>query len=151
MSGVSLRVTSRIDYGLRAMLDLALRHGAGPVQNGEISRRQQIPEQYLKQLLPALRRAALIQSVRGPLGGHRLARAPESIHVAEVIQALDGHLDLLEVGPADGARHDSESRRTLTEYWGDLRDHLRGFLESTTLEDLCRRTRQREQSFTFHI
>lgn len=146
-----MRLTSRIDYGLRAVLDLAMRHGGGPVQNGEISRRQQIPEQYLKQILPALRRAELIQSARGPLGGHRLARSPDSIRVAEVIRALDGRLELFEVGPGIGGGHDSESRRTLAEYWGDLGNHLNGFLESTTLEDLCRRTRQREQSFTFHI
>lgn len=146
-----MRLTSRIDYGLRAMLDLALHFGGGPLQNHDISQRQQIPEQYLKQILPALRRRSLVTSVRGPAGGHRLARRPDQVTVAEVIRALEGSFEILEVGPGGSNGDPPEAGRILGEFWADLRQELEDFLEATTLEDLCRRKRHHDQSFTYHI
>src|SRR3978361_582793 len=85
-----MRLTSKTDYGLRALIDLAL-HGSGlPVQSHDIATRQGIPESYLNQLLILLRRAGLIRSLRGPQGGHHLARAPRGISMADIIAALDG-------------------------------------------------------------
>ena len=68
-----MRVSSRADYGVRALFELALRAGQGPVHSKEIAARQEIPEAYLHQVLGALSRAGLIRSTRGPLGGHELA------------------------------------------------------------------------------
>lgn len=144
-----MKLTSRIDYGLRAMLDLALHAGGGPVANHDISRRQRIPEQYLKQILPALRRTGLVQSTRGPTGGHRLARRPEEVTVAEILRALEGSLDILDVGKT--GKSGGESARILGPFWADLSRTVEGFLESTTLDDLCRRKRQHDQSLIYHI
>lgn len=146
-----MRLTSRIDYGLRAMLDLALNHGSGPIQNGEISRRQHIPEQYLKQILPALRRRGLVVSARGPQGGHRLARPPDAITVAEVIQALEGGMEIFETGEDHRRAGTAETGRILDEFWGQLRHEMERILTTTTLDDLCRRKRRRDQSFIYHI
>jgi len=73
-----MRISSKGDYGLRALFDLAQRFGQGPIQSEEIAQRQGIPVNYLNQLLIVLRRAGLIESLRGPLGGHMLARRPET-------------------------------------------------------------------------
>src|SRR5262245_28322897 len=94
----------RSDYGARAMIDLALRYGDGPVQSADIAVRQGIPEAYLEQLLTALRKAGLVRSTRGPHGGHELARAPAEMSLLEVVSALEGPL-----GP-DGPSTESAAR-----------------------------------------
>ncbi|MFO7169688.1 MAG: Rrf2 family transcriptional regulator, partial [Chloroflexota bacterium] len=87
-----MRISSKGEYGLRAMLDLAQRYGEGPVQSRDIHLRQGVDENYLNQILILLRRAGLIESVRGPQGGHRLARPPTQISVLEALIALEGPL-----------------------------------------------------------
>ncbi len=147
-----MRLTSRIDYGLRAMMDLALNYGSAVIQNHDISRRQRIPEQYLKQILPSLRRRSLVLSTRGPLGGHRLSRPPSEISVAEIIEALDGGMNLLEMGgDGKGEAPAAESGRILAEFWNELRVEVDRFLKDTSLEDLCRRKRRHDRSFIYHI
>ena len=71
-----MRISSKGEYGLRALFDLAQRYGEGPIQSHDIHLRQGIDENYLNQILIVLRKAGLIDSVRGPQGGHRLARPP---------------------------------------------------------------------------
>ena len=85
-----MRLSSKTDYGLRALIDLALHETGMPVQSHDIATRQGIPESYLNQLLILLRRAGLIRSVRGPQGGHQLARPPHTISIADIVHALDG-------------------------------------------------------------
>src|SRR4051794_22155275 len=78
----SVRISTKGDYGVRALVELAHHYGEGPVQSAEIAGRQGIPEPYLDQILTTMRRAGLIRSVRGPQGGHTLARPPAEIHLA---------------------------------------------------------------------
>src|SRR3990172_5161853 len=85
-----MQVSKRVDYGVRALIDLALHYGQGVTQNSQIAARQAIPEPYLEQLLASLRKAGFIQSKVGPQGGHALAREPERISLGEVIVALEG-------------------------------------------------------------
>ncbi len=85
-----MRVSTKGLYGTLAVLDLAVHYASGHVHKADIAARQGIPEQYLAQLLAVLRRAGFVKSVRGPAGGHSLARAPEDISVGEVIELLDG-------------------------------------------------------------
>lgn len=80
----------RGDYGAHAVIELARRYGEGPVQSAEIAARQKIPEAFLDQLLSSLRRAGLIRSIRGPHGGHELARDPEALTLGDVVTALEG-------------------------------------------------------------
>src|SRR5438874_12265291 len=92
--------TSKVEYALRAVVDLATRPGNGAIQSREIATRQGIPESYLDQLLSALRRAGLVRSIRGASGGYTLAKAPHLITVGDVIRAFDGaHLNA-DAGPA---------------------------------------------------
>lgn len=89
--GAHMKVGSRGDYGMRALVYLAsLTDTASPVQIHAIAERQQIPEDYLRQLLGNLRAAGLVRSVRGPHGGYLLAKAPDQITMAEVLEVLEG-------------------------------------------------------------
>jgi Rrf2 family transcriptional regulator, cysteine metabolism repressor len=85
-----MKVSTRAEYGIRALIDLAQHYGQGPVQSHDIARRQGLPEPYLNQLLVTLRRAGLVQSKRGPTGGHLLARSPDQITVGEAFLVLEG-------------------------------------------------------------
>ena len=87
-----MRISSKGEYGLRALFDLAQRYGEGPIQSHDIHQRQGVDENYLNQILIVLRKAGLIESVRGPQGGHRLARPPAQITLLEALVALEGPL-----------------------------------------------------------
>jgi Rrf2 family transcriptional regulator, cysteine metabolism repressor len=80
----------RSDYGAHAVIELARRYGQGPVQCAEIAASQKIPEAYLDQLLSGLRRVGIVRSVRGPHGGHELARDPRQLTLGDVVTALEG-------------------------------------------------------------
>src|SRR5919202_848451 len=80
----------RSDYGAHAVIELARRFGQGPVQCAEIAASQKIPEAYLDQLLSGLRRAGIVLRVRGPHGGHELARDPRQLTLGDVVTALEG-------------------------------------------------------------
>lgn len=89
-----MKVGSRGDYGLRALTLLASEFGLKkPMQIHAIASRQQIPEDYLRQLLLQLRTAGLVKSVRGPHGGYLLAKPPEQISMSEVLRVLEGAPD----------------------------------------------------------
>lgn len=85
-----MRVSSRGEYGLRALYDLAEHYSDGPIPSSDIARRQSIPPNYLNQLLIVLRRSGLIRSERGRHGGHRLARPPHKITLRQAVRVLDG-------------------------------------------------------------
>lgn len=85
-----MKVSSRAEYGFRALIDLASHYGEGPVQTHQIAARQGLPEPYLNQLMTSLRRAGLVSSKRGPTGGHVLARPPEAISLREAFGVLEG-------------------------------------------------------------
>ncbi|MBV9690310.1 MAG: Rrf2 family transcriptional regulator [Ktedonobacteraceae bacterium] len=94
-----MKLTMKGDYGLRAMLDMSAYYGQGPVESADIARRQYIPEQYLDQILMVLRKEGLVKSVRGPKGGHMLAKPPSQITMGQVMSALEGYVPLMECLP----------------------------------------------------
>jgi len=86
-----MKLSQKTEYALRAMLELARQYAQGqPVRSADIAKHQRIPEKFLELILVELRRAGLLSSQRGPVGGHRLARAPERIAVGEIWRAIDG-------------------------------------------------------------
>src|SRR5260370_17385494 len=94
-----MKLTMKGDYGLRAMLDLEEYYGRGAMEGADIAGRQYIPEQFLDQILMALRKEGLVKSVRGPKGGHMLAKPPAQITMAQVLQALEGYVPPMECLP----------------------------------------------------
>lgn len=123
------------DYGVRAVLDLAERYGQGPIQSEAIAKRQGISEAYLDQLLTLLRRAGLVRSVRGPRGGHELAKPANQISFLEVLTALEG--SFLPTGPESS--QDLPTVRVQQEIWKQIRDETHRILDSTSLADLLER------------
>jgi Rrf2 family protein len=144
-----MRISSKGDYGLRALFDLALHYGRGPVRSRDIAERQAIDENYLNQLLIQLRRAGLVQSLRGPQGGHLLAKAPTEITLLDALQALEGPI----VELAEGIQPAPQPGQTavLNELWFGLRGVCEAFLAEQTLDDLAQRMRQRDGQSMYYI
>ena len=125
------------DYGVRAILDLAEHFGQGPVQSEAIAKRQGVSEAYLDQLLTLLRRAELVRSVRGPRGGHELARPADQITLMDVLTALEG--SFLKIGP--DSKQDLPTVRVQQEIWQRVQDQTKQILESTRVSELLDRQR----------
>ncbi len=132
-----MRLTTKGRYAVTAMLDLAMHARSEPVCLADISRRQEISLSYLEQLFARLRRAKLVESVRGPGGGYLLAHAPESISVARVIDAVDESVDATRCG---GLSDCQQGDTCLTHHlWCELSEQIHGFLEGITLGQLAAR------------
>jgi Rrf2 family protein len=140
-----MRVTMKSDYGLRAMIDLATHYGEGPVPSGDIAGRQCVPEHFLDQLLVTLRRAGLLKSLRGPQGGHMLARPPAQISMSEVIRALDGSTAPMECLPTPGACQLTPGC-AIRDVWRQVEDYTQQLLAATTLQQLAERHRVPQQA-----
>lgn len=137
-----MRVSTRSDYGLRALIELAGHHGGGPLQSSEIALRRHIPEQYLDQLLTSLRKAGFIRSVRGPAGGHELLRDPATITVREVIEALEGSLSPVAWLDEPPELTDHPHHCGQREIWERVRDATGEILAAYTVNDLLEREPQ---------
>jgi Rrf2 family iron-sulfur cluster assembly transcriptional regulator len=137
-----MRLTTKGRFAVTAMIDLALRQDAGPVTLAGISERQRISLSYLEQLFGKLRRHRIVGSVRGPGGGYQLAKAVESITVADIIVAVDEPLDATSCG---GKQNCKDDQRCMThELWTSLNEKMFDFLNSVSLADLVAQQRQRE-------
>ncbi len=134
-----MRVSTRSDYGLRALIELAGNYGGGPLQSSEIALRRHIPEQYLDQLLTTMRKAGFIRSVRGPSGGHELVRDPASISVREVIESLEGSLSPVAWLDEPPELTDHPHHCGQREIWERIRDDTAAILESYSVADLLER------------
>ena len=89
-----MKLSTRSRYGTRMMLDIAQHYNAGPIQIGDIARRQDISVKYLEQLVIPLKKADYVKSVRGPKGGYMLTRHPKEITVGEIVKVLEGGVNL---------------------------------------------------------
>jgi len=141
-----MRVSSRADYGVRALFELALRAGQGPVHSKEIAARQDIPEAYLHQVLGALSRAGLIKSTRGPLGGHELATQPSDISVYAILTALDGVEQKTHPHPDGMGAAD-----VVHDVWHEMQEQNERLLRSITLQTLVDCRFEGEQCATYAI
>ncbi|MSQ41702.1 MAG: Rrf2 family transcriptional regulator [Dehalococcoidia bacterium] len=141
-----MKISTKGDYGVRALIELALHEGEGPVQRADIAHRRQIPESYLDHLLAQLRRDGFIRSTRGPGGGHELARPPAEICLLHVLESLEGSLaplGCLSDDPADDA-HDPLCGQQWV--WREIFDEMRRRLAAISLADLTERERERERA-----
>jgi Rrf2 family cysteine metabolism transcriptional repressor len=141
-----MRVSSRGDYGVRALFDLALRFNQGPIQSREIAARRNIPEAYLHQVLGALNRAGLVRSTRGPLGGHELTRPPHEISVWDILSVLEGSDRRPESSAQGGTEGD-----VVYDVWCHLHSRSVAYLDSITLATLIERDQSREPVSNYSI
>lgn len=134
-----MRVSTKGDYGLRALIELAGHYGQGPLQSSEIALRRHIPEQYLDQLLTTLRKAGFIRSVRGPAGGHELVRPPSELCVKDVIETLEGSLSPVSWLDEPPEMTDHPHLCGQREIWERIRESTCEILGAYTIEDLLER------------
>ncbi len=138
-----LRLTSRIDYGVRALVRLAEVSPRGVMTAVQLSEVEQIPVQFLEQILVSLRRAGLIRSIRGPGGGYTLARPADQITVKEVFEVLEGPTVLAKcLDPMNEEGCDWQRKCVARLLFEKLQESLSRILEQTTLADLVRMGRE---------
>ena len=133
-----MQISTKSRYGLRAMVELALNYGDGPVSLGEIAERQDISLKYLEQIVPHLKTAGFIRSVRGASGGYSLRKDPKEITSLEILQAVEGPLAPVDCvdSPNICERSDLCATRDL---WAGMAESIREYLESRTLNQLARK------------
>ena len=130
-----MKLSTRSRYGARILVDLARNRDQGPVQIGEISKRQEISVKYLEQLIRPLKKAKLVTSVRGPKGGHLLAEKPENISLGQVVRLFEGQSDLVEcISFPEKCSMSDDCQVRLA--WRDATEVLYEKLASTTISDL---------------
>src|SRR5207302_7869187 len=119
-----------------------LNEGPGPVTLAEISSRQKISLSYLEQLFGKLRRREIVESVRGPGGGYKLARESARISIADIILAVDEPIDATQCGGKENCR---DEQKCLThDLWATLNDRIFEYLEAVTLRQLVDQHRGKE-------
>jgi Rrf2 family protein len=134
---------AKVEYALRAVLDLALQPPGAAVQSREIAHRQGVPEAYLDQVLSLLRRHGLVESIRGAGGGYRLGRRPHELTVADVIRACNGPEI---VSSARRAEPGEGGASVIQELCSRVESAVQRMLEETTVRDLVERKRALDES-----
>ncbi len=134
-----MKLSTKGRYAMVALADMALQPDGALVNLSEISRRQDISLPYLEQLFVKLRRADLVESVRGPGGGYKLSRGASDIRVAEILEAVDETMSALHKGAgADGAQSGTRAQSLSNRLWEGLSAHVYVFLHQTRLSDVVR-------------
>ena len=145
-----MRVPMKVDYGVRALIDLAQHIEEGPVRTSDIASRENIPEPYLDQLLTTLGKSGFIQSRRGPQGGHVLTKSPHEISLGVVMTTLDSNSALLDCieEPTICTLYSTCAQRDV---WRSVEEAAQSLLSSITIGDLARRQSRLASSGIYQI
>lgn len=133
-----MKVSTRGEYGVRAMVALARHYGDGPLSIAAVARESSVPASYLEQLIGPLRKAGLVESRRGAQGGYLLARSPATIRVGDVYRVMEGPVAPMECvseDPADQTCPLIDGCQTRP-VWIRVRDSIIDAIDSITLQDL---------------
>ena len=158
-----MKLSTRSTYGMRALVELALVTGHGPVSASLIASRQNLSVAYLEQLLHRLKKQGFVSSIRGPKGGYVLAKDPSRITMADLVRVLEGG-----DATADGQRRSSaratqratsqmrQAERIAHAVWRCVHERLTESLNGVTLQDLCEEVRTQGEEpldprYVFHI
>ena len=149
-----MKVSQRVTYGIMAIVDLALNVKESPIQARAIARRQGIPVRFLEQVLNSMKKAGLVDSLRGSQGGYRLQKAPSALSVADVLEALDGPvLRRAFEGGTTSDRYMSKMELLLGQVWKQVAQAEHEVLQRITIDELAGRQRAIEarRSPMYHI
>lgn len=149
-----MKFSAKGEYGVRAIIDIALHRGEEPVQVKEISRRQAIPERFLEQVMASLKKAGLVEGIRGAQGGYLLTRSPDDITLADVIQAIEGPLTLMDcISEESSPRCDLSNLCVIRDAWKGIQSAILEALDSITIGELCAKKRKRVEKMgvMYHI
>ncbi|MBN2483263.1 MAG: Rrf2 family transcriptional regulator [Candidatus Omnitrophica bacterium] len=139
-----MKISTRTRYGARLMVVLGLHYGKAPVYLKNIAKEENISEKYLTQIIIPLKSAGLINSFRGAHGGYVLARHPDSISFKEIVETLEGGLNIVEcVSSPDECRR--ISRCVTRDLWCNLGEVISETLQDTTVGDLAKRCREKKE------
>jgi Rrf2 family transcriptional regulator, iron-sulfur cluster assembly transcription factor len=134
-----MKLSTKGRYAVMALAELARTDGDDPVSLAHIAAGQKISQEYLEQLFAKLRRAKLVESVRGPGGGYRLVRDPDSMRISDIILAVDEPLRVTRC-QGDAIEGCVGGEKCIThELWAALGRHIYGFLSTVTLGDVVNR------------
>jgi len=138
-----MKISTKIRYGTRAMLELASHYGEGPIELKEIAKKENISLKYLEQVINPLRGAGLVKALRGSKGGYSLAKPPSEICLYDVVETLEGPLNLLEClrDPKVCQRVPSCVTRDI---WQEVSEAISKIFYSVTLEDMVNRKMDKE-------
>jgi Rrf2 family protein len=131
-----MRISAKAEYAVRAAVELAAATGDKPVKAERLATAQEIPLNFLENILGELRHAGVVRSQRGAEGGFRLARPAGEVTIADVIRAVDGPLASVRGGPPEHVTY-TGAAEPLTTVWIAVRANLRAVLERVTLADLA--------------
>ena len=135
-----MKLSTRSRYGTRLMLDMAQHYQEGPIQLGDIAKRQGVSVKYLEQIIIPLKKAYYIRSVRGPKGGHILTRPPEEITVGEIVALLEEGTSLVEC-TADTAVCERANSCPTRLLWKEASEAMFDKLKAITLADLVKKAK----------
>lgn len=142
-----MKLSTKGRYSVTALYELALHYGEGVVPLKTIAQTQQISENYLEQLMSPLRRAGLVESVRGAQGGYTLALPPEEVTIGRIITAVEGPIalvDCLLTGTDAEGRNCVRAGHCVTrQVWAEVRDSINSVLNNISLADLIQRHQSR--------
>ena len=125
------------------MLELACHYGEGPIELREIAKREDISLKYLEQVIVPLRTAGLVKSARGSKGGYSLAKHPSEIYLNDLVETLDGPLNLIEC-LKDPKTCQKVPSCTTRDIWQEVSEAIDGVFRSVTLEDMVHRKKEKE-------
>lgn len=147
-----MKLSTRSTYGMRALVELALAEGRGPLSAALIAKQQGLSVAYLEQLLHRLKKRGVVTSVRGPKGGYLLAKAPQQIKMGEIVRTLEGDVTVHNGKIADNPRH---AQRIIHAVYRGVHERLAHTLDGVTLKDLCDEAQTSsealEHRYLFHI
>ncbi len=131
-----MRISAKADYAVRAAVELAATPGERPVKAERIATAQEIPLNFLENILGELRHAGIVRSHRGAEGGFRLARAADQVTIADIIRAVEGPLASVRGGPPEETSYPGASA-ALPRVWIAVRANLRKVVENVTVADVA--------------
>ena len=138
-----MRISTKIRYGTRAMVELASHYGEGPIELREVAKNENISLKYLEQVIIPLRSAGLVKSVRGSKGGYSLAKPPSEICISDLVEILEGPVYLVEC-LRDPKACQRSSICVSRDIWEEVSDGINRIFHSVTLEDMVNRKRKKE-------
>lgn len=139
-----MKLSTRARYGARAMLELALHYGNGPVLVKDIAKSQEISKRYLEHLIVSLQAVGLVETIRGKKGGCILAKPPSEIKLGEVVEALEGSVAPVDC-IVDGKLCPREKICVTRDIWIKMKEAIVNVLNSITLEDMVKWQKEKMQ------
>jgi Rrf2 family protein len=143
-------ISTKTRYGFRFMINLGLKYGNGVSQIKEVAERESISVKYLEHIASILKLSGLIKVERGSKGGYYLSKPPSNISSREIMEVLEGSLQLIDCNEND-ENCDLKEKCAMSDFWGDLSVNIKNYLDLITLEDLIIKFKSKNTNLMFYI